>query len=76
MQQSPLYTAPASDTKMILIEVKNVYGELKVYPVCPRARCFADIAGTKTLTHAALCLIEQLGYAIVDVKRSTWREAR
>jgi hypothetical protein len=31
-------------------EIKKVYGEEKVYPVCEDAKTFAQIAGTKTLT--------------------------
>lgn len=53
-------TAPLS----IQVEVRNVYGEQKVYPICEKAKLFAEIAGTKTLTHCALTQIEQLGYLI------------
>lgn len=51
----------------IKVEVRSVYGNSLVYPACPDARRFADIAGTKTLNHSVLCLIEALGYTITAV---------
>jgi hypothetical protein len=48
----------------ITIKIKNVYGSTTYYPVCPRAQLFASIAGTKTLTQAAINDIRSLGYAI------------
>jgi len=48
----------------ITIEIKNVYGEDKAYPVCDKAKLFTDIAGTRTLRPADLNYIQQLGYKI------------
>ena len=48
----------------IRVVVKNVYGTDKVYPYCPKARHFADIAGTKTLTRDTLRLVQLLGYQL------------
>lgn len=48
----------------IQIEMKEVYGETKVYPVCEKAKLFARIAGTKTLTRPVLEDIERLGYQL------------
>jgi hypothetical protein len=48
----------------IVVEVRDVYGNRAVYPVCEAARLFAALAGTKTLTHHALTVIERLGYLI------------
>jgi hypothetical protein len=48
----------------IQIEMKEVYGETKVYPVCGKAKLFAQIAGTKTLTRPVLEDIERLGYQL------------
>lgn len=50
----------------IVVEVKSVYGEDKVYPVCDKAKLFAEMLGTKTLTHSALIYIERLGYEITQ----------
>jgi hypothetical protein len=48
----------------IQIEVKNVYGNKVVYPICETAKKFAELTQTKQLTHKALCIIEALGYEI------------
>lgn len=60
----------------IMIEVRSVYGELKAYPACPKARVFADLAGTKTLTQASLRLIQELGIEIVSIASTDWRQVR
>ena len=61
--------------RKITIQIKSVYGELKVYPVCDDAKLFAAIAGTKTLTHATLCLVERLGFTIETTSNAiTWKE--
>ena len=48
----------------ILVKIQNQYGWQMVYPVCAKAKCFAAIAGTKTLTPEAQRQIKQLGYKI------------
>ena len=48
----------------ITIRVDRIYGRLVVYPVCERAKLIAEIAGTKLITHQALCLVERLGFEI------------
>ena len=56
----------------ITVKIKNVYGEDKVYPVADRAKMFANIAGTKTLTDYTIAKIKELGYTIyVNVERQT-----
>jgi hypothetical protein len=51
----------------IKIEMRNVYGETKAYPVCTAAKLFADIAGTKTLTRHTLRSVLALGYSVETV---------
>lgn len=48
----------------IEVEVKDVYGTVKYYPMCEKAQLFADIAGTKTLTIEVIKKIEALGFSI------------
>ena len=48
----------------ITIAIKNVYGNQTIYPVCEKAKIFAALAGTKTLTVQAIAQIKLLGYAI------------
>ena len=57
-------------TNTIEVEVKDVYGVLKYYPLCEKAQLFADIAGTKTLTLQAIKKIEALGYSISATTRA------
>ena len=53
-----------TDPRIITISIRSVYGAQTIYPACPQAALFARIAGTKTLTPAALDLIEQLGFTV------------
>ena len=48
----------------IIVKLKDVYGERKVYPVCVLAEEFARIANTKTLTPATLKSIRVLGFTV------------
>lgn len=63
--------------KQIQVQIREVYGVKKVYPANPQAHLLAEIAGTKTLTHAALCLAERMGFEIVEVHQrgglAKWR---
>lgn len=56
----------------VLIELRDVYGETKAYPANDQAKLFAEMLGTKTLTHRNLCLIERLGFTI-ETKGRTWK---
>jgi len=58
----------------IQVEIREVYGETKVYPVCSYAKVFSRIAGTKTLTKAVLREIQELGYDIELVVNSKYLE--
>lgn len=49
----------------ITVKIKNNYGVEHIYPVCPKAQSFADIADTKTLTPYVIKLIKSLGYKII-----------
>jgi hypothetical protein len=49
---------------VVHVRVTDVYGKLVVYPVCDKAKLFASIAGTKTLTDTALRYIKKLGYTV------------
>ena len=49
----------------IIVKIKDVYNERKIYPVCVMAEEFARIAGTKTLTQSTIKSIRALGFDIV-----------
>ena len=55
---------------------RNVYGNRVIYPHCATARNFARIAGTKTLTLAALQQIKNLGFEIVEHHESALGELK
>lgn len=48
----------------IIVQIKTVYGNEMIYPICDQAKCFAMIAGTKTLTRSSLSIIKKMGYEI------------
>ena len=50
----------------IKVTIKNVYGQDLVYPVCSKAKVFAQIAGTTTLTPETLSKIMFLGYEVIN----------
>ena len=53
---------------MVVIRIREVYGRRIAYPVCDKAKEFARIAGTKTLSRDNLYSIEELGFVVkVDV---------
>jgi len=56
-------------SKQITVQVRDVYGTEKVYPICADAMQFAYIAGTTTLTRRVLKCIETLGYDITYLLR-------
>lgn len=48
----------------ITIETKEVYGNTLYYPVCDKAKTFAEMVNAKTLTPSVLRNIKQLGFQI------------
>jgi hypothetical protein len=55
------------ENQEIQILVRDVYGKRKFYPLCDKAKVFASIAGTTTLTEETLAKIDDLGYTIMVV---------
>ena len=51
-------------TKSITVEVRDVYGNTLVYPVCDTAKLFARIANKTTLNASILNDVVQLGYQV------------
>lgn len=48
----------------IHVRVMDVYGRRVAYPVCDKAKIFAAIAGTTSLTETTLRCIRKLGFDI------------
>ena len=53
------------EMKKIIVEVKSVYGNDLIYPVCDDAKTFTKITGTKTLSPFVITYIKRLGYEIL-----------
>lgn len=57
----------------ITVEIKTVYGNDLIYPVCPNAKSFLALTkNTKTLGKDDIEIIKQLGY-IVNVQQEAKR---
>jgi len=52
-------------TNIVVVEVRQVYGNDTVYPVNAAGKQFAAIAGQRTLTRAVIGRIKGLGYKVV-----------
>jgi hypothetical protein len=50
----------------ITIQVDKAYGGFLFYPVCDKAKTFAELAKTKTLSYQAIKSIKKLGYEVVS----------
>ena len=49
--------------KQIIVEIKDVYGHDKCYPLCTDAKLFANIAATTTLTKNSIDIIKKAAYS-------------
>ena len=56
--------------KTVTVQIKNVYGNELIYPICDTAKLFAGFTGKKTLSHADINRIKALGYEIKNVALS------
>ena len=52
--------------RTVTVTVRRVYGMPVIYPADANARAFAAIAGTKTITPAALRHIRNLGFDVTE----------
>lgn len=48
----------------ITVEARDVYGSIKYYPLCDKAKGFAAIANTTTVTESVIKKIKALGYTV------------
>lgn len=50
----------------ITIQVDKAYGGFLFYPICDKAKTFAKLTKTKTLSYDAIKHIKELGYEVVS----------
>lgn len=48
----------------IQVEIKSVYGNEKIYPVCIKAKAFARLVRQTTLTNRDIEAIKELGFTV------------
>lgn len=53
---------------VVMVEVRNVYGNTTIYPANPAAERFAAIAGKKTFNNTDLMNIQALGFVVEEFK--------
>jgi len=56
----------------VYIEIKNVYGNNLIYPVCEKAKTFTRLMNKKTFHNYELKEIEKLGYEIKVKANNSW----
>ena len=57
---------------ILTIEIKNVYGNNLIYPICDNAKIFTRLMGKKTFQNYELKEIEKLGYKIKVKTNNNW----
>ena len=55
-------------SQVIQVQVRSVYGAIKIYPANEAAELIAKIAGTKTISSAQLAYAKQLGFQVEQVE--------
>ena len=55
--------------KILTVEIKNIYGEERIYPICEGAKTFARLCNTKTLTAHSIHTIKELGYVFKQLEK-------
>lgn len=48
----------------IKVEIKSVYGQDRIYPVCDKAKMFTALTGNKTLSQIDIVQIKALGFDV------------
>lgn len=52
----------------VQVQIRNVYGNETIYPLCEQAKVFASMVGQKTLTSRDIDHIKKLGYTVEVVQ--------
>ena len=46
----------------LAVQIKNVYGNETIYPMCEKGKLLCSLAGTKTFTRSMIETCKKLGY--------------
>ena len=57
-------------TYNITVDIKNVYGNELIYPVCFNAKKFTSLTKRKTLNKKDIDIIKTLGYKVVIMPKT------
>ena len=65
----------------LIVQIKNIYGVNRIYPVCEKSKTFSRIAGLKTLQQSTIDEIIKLGYKIytegrVEIRGSVYNGSK
>ena len=58
----------------LIVQIKNIYGVDRIYPVCEKSKSFSRIAGLKTLQQPVIDEIKKLGYQIETKGEKLWNK--
>jgi|3_EtaG_2_1085321.scaffolds.fasta_scaffold292677_1 hypothetical protein len=50
--------------KEITVQIKNVWGQERIYPICEKGKIFSSISGSACLSRFAIESIKKLGFEI------------
>ena len=54
----------------LTIEIKNVYGNELIYPVCEKAQKLVNLTGQKTFSKYAISTLKSLGYSFTQKEKA------
>ena len=54
----------------IQVQIKTIYGNQTIYPICEKAKVFASMVGQKTLTMRDVEHIKKLGYTVEVIQQT------
>ena len=60
----------------LIVEKKSVYGNQLIYPICNKAKLFANISGNKTLLPEVIECIKKLGYNLTTKGQKLWEHTK
>lgn len=60
-------TKAIKSTDVIKVTIRNVYGNVRVYPACDTSKAFTRLTNTATLGENDISTIKSLGYSVETI---------